>query len=328
MNIVSYFFTFLIASTFISNSVKAENYQYYHQSGKEISAVPVDNFMPITFSPTGMESFFTKIYNSTNYGTDFLPNNFMHLQQFLNYGLDTQQPSSYIMSVFKLFGNKVKAASYVNAYAFSEMLNWLHKPIGGYFKQAPPVSKDELKVTINDVLYSSFLSQFEFFKKDPQNFFNDLSHEILTSLNHELLSANKEIKQEQLRQSIIRFLEVCLSKIIWSPQEPEEAWDSVKLISQQLASLMDSNILVERDRLDDLCWSLVHRVCLFVDIAGTNLPLDFYDKVKQDLNSKELVFCEIEEQEKLITKKSDVLLQAFASGEAKTRAYQSGILVR
>jgi len=312
--------------TILSCSAKKQDYQYSSNFRHEIGKKAIDPFFPISFSQEGINHFLQNIYNRSDYGTEFLPNNFTHMLQFLQHGITTQQGASYAQSVFKLFSNKLKSAAYVNAYVFADALTPLAKLLKHYFSTPPQRSVKKIKTAVNDVLYSTFLSQFDFFKKDPKKFFSSLSSEILTSLNHELAGSRKEIVKEQLRQTIVRFFELCVSKLVWCPDESENIWPSVKITSEKLAHMVKEKIIADIDHLDDLFWSITHRFCFFVDLTSSDLPLPFFQNIKQELVNKKPLLCKLEEQEKMVTSKADCLMQAMLSGEAKARAQEYGIV--
>ena len=327
MKLTRYCILSLALLMFFSHSAKQQDYQHSHNFAQEIGRTTIDFLSPITFNSEGITHFFTHVYNHSDYGSDFLPNNFSHLLQFLQHGQNTRQGASYAQSVLKLFGNKLKSAPYISAYAFSAMLGSLQELLKHYFTPPKPTSLVTLKTNVSDVLYSTFLSQFDAFKKNPKTFFNNLSNEIISSLNHELRSAEKKLKKEQLRQSVVRFLELCTGKLIWSPQEPSDIMPSLSTVSKQLAKMMNNHIIQDIDHLDDLFWSLTHRFCFFIELTGEQLPIAFYQNSKQDLLRKNLLLCSLEEQEKLITSKADRLMNALLTGEAKARAQEKGILV-
>lgn len=313
--------------TLISHSAKTQDNQYIHTTTNEFDRKNIDPFLPINFNTEGIEYFFKNVFNDSKYGTEFLPNDFSHILQFLQHGVDTQQGPAFAQSVFRLFTNKLKSASYVNAYAFLDLLIPLTNILQNYFVDYKPKSIDSLKTTVNDVLYSSFLSQFDFFKRDPKTFFGNLSNEILNSLNRELTISEKEIRREQLRQAIVKFLEICSNKLIWSPEDSSNIWNSIKSISRRVTMMLKKNILKDIDQLDDLVWSLTHRLCFFIDLVGSDLPVSFYQNIRQDLIRKNTIISRLEEQEPLISSKSDHLIQSITTGEAKSRAQQIGIVV-
>lgn len=322
MNARHYFTTIVTLMMFLSSNATQQDYQQSSNFAQEIGRAKVDLFLPVTFTPTGIDYFLRNVYNRPEYGTEFLPNNFSHFLQFLEHGVQTRQTAGYAQSVIKLFANKLKSATYINAYVFEDMLLSLHSTIKHYFVGPQPRTAAQLKVSINDVLYTSFLSQFDFFKQDPKKFFDSVSREILTSLNYELLGSAQEVQKEQLRQTLVRFLELCAGKLIWSPEEPNYIWPSVKKTCSHFARFAHDGIMHDADYIDDLYWSLTHRLCFFIDLCNTSLPASFYQTVEKDVLKKNVLLCKLDEQEKVITSKSELLMQTLVAGEAKSRAYQ------
>jgi hypothetical protein len=100
----------------------------------------------------------------------------------------------------------------------------------------------------------------------------------------------------------------------------------VKKTCSHLARFTHDGILQDTDYVDDLFWSLTHRLCFFIDLCNTSLPASFYKTVQQDLVKKNVLLCKLDEQEKVITSKSDLLMQSLVAGEARTRAYERGIV--
>lgn len=322
MNVRHYSTTILALFVFASSYATKQDYQQSGNFAQEIGKTKVDFFLPVTFTPSGINYFLQEVYNRPEYGAEILPNNFSHFLQFLEHGVQTRQNPAYAQSVIKLFSNKLKAATYINAYVFEDMLLPLQGIMKHYFVGQQPRTSAQLKVSINDVLYTSFLSQFDFFKKDPKKFFDSVTSEILTSLNYELAGSAQEVQKEQLRQSLIRFLELGTSKLIWSPEEPADVWKSVKTTCSHFARFAHDGILHNADFIDDLYWSLTHRLCFFIDLCNTSLPASFYQTVQKDVLNKNVLLCKLDEQEKVITPKSEILMQTLVAGEAKARAYQ------
>lgn len=307
---------------FLSSNATKQDYQHSSNFAQETGRAKVDLYLPVNFTPSGIDYFLKNVYNRPEYGTEFLPNNFSHFLQFLEHGVQTQQTAGYAQSVIKLFSNKIKSATYINAYVFEDMLLPLQSIVKHYFVGPQPRTPAQLQTSINDVLYTSFLSQFDFFKQDPKKFFDSVSHEILTSLNFELVGSAHEVQREQLRQAIVRFLEVCTAKLIWCPEEADDIWPSVKTTCSHFARLAHDGILHDTDFIDDLYWSLTHRLCFFIDLCNTTLPASFYQTAQKDILNKNILLCKLDEQEKVITSKSDLLMQTLTSGQAKTHAYQ------
>ncbi|HXW86518.1 MAG TPA: hypothetical protein VEK38_04220 [Candidatus Bathyarchaeia archaeon] len=239
----------------------------------------------------------------------------------------TQKPRTYLRSVFKLFTNVVKGAQYIDNYTFTTMLEALPKYITPYFamKKFRGIYDDNvfdrLKAMMDNALYVKFSTQYDQFKRDPENFLDALSQELVQA-------AQEEINIEQLRQSFMRFLEVCMNKLIWNAFDNEKTWDSVKVISHKLAVLLDDNILEDVNELDDLYWSLIHRYCFFLDVIGPDLSTDFYERVKNDIATQQLLLLELEEQDSFLETKLHTLQRALITSQATNRAYSQGILVQ
>lgn len=323
MKINSYLLPLLICVTTFTQNAQAQPTFFPHEELLTVDALHA----PITFNPDGVHHFLRNIYNRREYSQDILPNFFSHFIEFLHHGKKTKQTRAYLKSVFKLFGNKIKAAPYVNAHAFSSMLEELPEVLGDYFRVTKFDSLEKYKEAINEILYSNFLSKYEKFRKDTHEFFDDLSQEIINTMQSDLSVLNENVSTTELRQAIIRFLEVTMGKLIWSPEEHKVIWASVKKISQQLEVLMDNNILDDTNDLDDLYWTLVHRFCYFLDITGPSLPTEFYEQVKNDIASQELLMLEIEEQEPLIESKTKCLMRALFDNQVKAVAAKRGIIV-
>ncbi len=272
-------------------------------------------------------------FKKPEFQKEILPHDFTYFIDLLQYGNKTKQSRAYTYSLVKLFSNILKGSEYVNSYAFSTLLEQLPNTLKDYFivKKGENCfgnktlydadTLDRFKKMVNIKLYTKLSSEFEVFKKEPEKFLDILSGEIMQI-------AEEEMSIEQLRQSIIRFLEIGLSKLVWSPEDEGKTWESVKTVSHQLATLVDNNILVDVNDLDDLFWTLVYRYCYFLDITGLNLPIEFYEKVKSDIAGQQLLFLELEEQDSLLESKTSYLTRSLLQAEVKCRAYKKGIVVK
>ena len=278
---------------------------------------------PIKFSNHGLRCFIKHVYNIPDYGTDFLPNNFFHMVQFLE--RRTDQTRSYYQSVFRMFGNKLKQSMYVNPYAYSEMLD----EVTPLLKNACSLQKapvfTHLQKEISSTMYDAMLNKFDYLKLDPDGYFKDLSQDIISRINstHEL-SADTSV--EELRKSLMVFFEMTTNKLIWNPNEYEHAWRNVKLLSSQLTKLYEQDIFNDQDDLNDLFITLLERFCLFLDLSFGEIPLGFYAQLRQDIGAKNLFLLELE-QEQFIETKAQRLERAITMAEVKTRAYHQGIIV-
>ncbi len=309
-----------------SHNAIGKDFQLTRHSATEISnPIAFDNthfLQKIRFTQRGMRCFIEHKYNHYKYA-DFLANNFFHFVQFLK--RDSPQTRSYYQSVLRMFGNKLKQSMYINPYAYCQMLDEItpclqkacsdeHTPI---FKQ--------LQTKISSTMYNAMLDKFDYLKIDPEAYFHDLSEDIISLVNTtQELPGDASI--EELRKSFMVFFETTVSKLIWSPNQYEHAWRNVKIIGDQLARLYEKDILSDQDDLNDLFITLLERFCLYLDLSYAEIPVEFYQTVRQDIQTKNLLLLELE-QEQFIETKAQRLERAITMTEAKTRAYHSGILV-
>jgi len=317
-------FIFLLMS--YGHNLKTKKMQYLNTE-REFDAHYKNPFIPIEFTASGLHNFFENIYNKNWYAKEFLPDSFAHMIQFLEFGKKTNQAGGFLKSVLKLFGNKLKASSYVNSYALVDLLEAIPSLTKQYFVFPEQNFFEENKKIINDLMYNQFASNFSLFKINPKDFLNDLSKNIVTTLQNKTKIIDTHVNLEHLKQSLVRFVELAIGKTIWSPQDHKNIWSLFTGLSKALEELSKQKIVEDVDNLDDMFWSVVHRFCDFLDIVGHELPVEFYSEFKNQLLSANLFMFQIEEQEKSITTKETQLVQALFEGEARARAYQKGIIV-
>ena len=246
--------------------------------------------------------------------------------QFLEYGKKTKQTCPYLKSVLKLFGNKLKESSYVNCYALLDLFDVLPELTKQYFVIDLGNMFKLNKNMINDLMYNNFLKDFSFFKKEPKKFLHNLSQEIVEKINKESKIADTKVNVEHVRQSLVRFLEQGIGKLIWSPEDHTNIWENFYRTTKKISEL--SEVIDDVDSLDDLYWSLIHRFCFFLELTGHELPVEFYKDFKIKLSAAKLSMFQIEEQEKAITSKESKLIQALFESEARSMAYKEGLIVR
>ena len=295
----------------------------------EISAQPVVKVQAKQQDPSALFVSIQKELRDPKYRQEILPNNFSYLLQLLEYGDKTKQERDFILSVMSLFSKLLKGAEYVNASTFSSLIEQIPGLTKRYFTIQQLDGATIQKLSVNDldmfqrleksvtnIIYHKFKQEFAQAKDDPQKFLDDLSQKIVHV-------TKQEVGIEQLRQTMIRFLEVGMGKLIWNPNDPEQSWNSVKTIAHNLASLMEYNIIEDLNDLDELFWSLTHRYCYFLELNSTEVSLSCYEKIRQDVTMQHLMLFDLEEQEPFMQSKSDCLLQTVMMQEAKKRAYES-----
>lgn len=278
---------------------------------------------PVKFTRSGVRCFLKHVFNRAEYCQEYYPHSFSHVIEFLEYGNRTQQDLEYIISTLRLFNNKLKGSRFVTANAYSTFLDQLPSTIAPYCKAPETNIWLDIEQSIKTILYTNFLTKFSFFKEEPDTFFTDISKQITEAVNKELV--NERVSQEQFKQTLVRFLENGLNKVVWCPVGEENVWKSVKNISAQLDNLYDQEVITQ-DELDDLYKSLLEQFCHFLDLCGSDLSADVINQIKEDIEAGQLNFLVLEEQEEFIETKADRLTRAVLQTEAKATARNFGIV--
>lgn len=278
------------------------------------------------FSPSHLLRSIQNDLQDPIYRQDILPNNFSYVIQLLTYGTKANQDREFAKNVLSLFSKLLKGSEYVNSYVFSRFIEQMPELLKDYFMGYKLESASQLILandldmlerlqrTVTSIVFTKFSQDFALCKTNPEQFLEDLTHRIVSA-------TSQEVSMEQLRQIIIRFLEVGLSKLVWSPRDEEKTWETVKKISHSLAALMEYNIIDDLNDIDELFWTLVHRYRYFLELHSSDMPLSFYQKLKIDMRNQKLLLFDLEEQEPFLQTKSACLLSAVLAQEAKKRAY-------
>lgn len=316
--------TSMLISLMTVNIAYTKDFNYAQKFGCQAETTDKKNLellsANITMTSVGINDFVSSVYNNPHYAQTILPHNFLHLTQLLEHGHQTKLSRSYVQSTMRLFSNKMKACPYISASAFNTLLATLPDLLKPYFTTTHTYAIDRLKKRINNVLYAQFLEKFTSFKQDPDYFFKDLSASIVGEIEAENAQTHV-ISCEEMRKTILIFLEVGIAKLVWNPKNKKDVWDSVKSISTHMTSLLEHSVLADADDLNDLFVSLVERYCYFIDVSATDLPLDFYDTVSKEIATLSLPLLELEEQEEYIIPKKQRLLRTLTHGQARCYAY-------
>lgn len=326
MNRISVTLSLLLVLSFFGHSASAHSTQLGQCSADEWEHEqdPLTLFCsPVKFTRSGVRCFLRHVFNRAEYCEDFYPHSFSHVIEFLQYGNQTKQDIEYIISTLRLFNNKLKGSRFVTANAYSSFLKQLADVVEPYQQPEPQSMWEHIQHSIKSILYNAFLSSFSFFKEEPDSFFNDVAEQITNSVNENLVE--DRVIQEQFHQTLVRFLENALNKVIWCPVNDEDVWESVKTISYQLNDLCNRQVITE-DELDDLYKSLLEQFCHFLDLCGSDLSLDIINEIKADIESGQLTFLELEEQEEFLETKADRLTRSLFKTEAKAFARRYGII--
>ncbi len=297
-----------------------------------ISIQPITDSATEKNEPLPLLSSLEKNLNNPVYIETVLPYDLHYILVLLNHGNTTQQDREYSQSVLRVFANIFKRIPCINAYSldaliqkFPVLLKNHMQPINAQtiLRQVQLMDLEmvnRFQSTVNGLLFQSLSSQYDLFKKNPEQFLNTLSQSITTI-------AQEEIAIEQLRSTIVRFLETALNKVVWNYEAPEESWKNIKNLCKNLEQLIEHKILDDLSDLDDLYWSLLSRYCYFLKIHATLIPLSFYEFVEKDLEKDAPKIVSLEEQESFIESKKSYFTRTILECRAKYVAFQKGIII-
>jgi hypothetical protein len=300
----------IFVSLLTSHKAKAEDYQLPF-SNADIPGTTAYFARSVFFD--GVGNFFKDVFNAPAYGADFLPNNFFHMIELLNYGNQHGKDRAYVKTVIRLFSNKLKTSSYINAYTYCDLLPELTVLLEPHFTINSDCTVTSLKDIIYEIQYQSFKAQFPEFKASPETFLTKFSQQIEDAA--------------ELRKLTTVFLEVSLNKLIWSPEDQFNTWLSVKLIADQLSALYKRTIIPDLEDLNGLYITLLERYCMFLDVASSHLEIATIQKIKEDINAHQTPLLSLPEQEELLETKMQRLCTVLARTETKMRARAKGMVV-
>jgi hypothetical protein len=260
---------------------------------------------PIEFTPEGIANYFKYVYNHPEY-VYYLPYNLSHMIQFLKYGVESGQNEAFASSVIKMFLQKMKAAPYVEAESFASFMPEFVKIMKPYLEKKESNFLQEMQIVLKNKLSELFARYFSVFQKNPDAFMNSVAEQIAKQTNQ---SINKQhIEVEQLKKDVVRFFEICANKLVWSSKDDIACWYNCNRLAHECQICLENGVICDSNALDDMCWSIIHRFCYFVDLSKDNLSKDFYGKILHDLQTKPLLLVALEEQEDLMMKKKDYLI--------------------
>lgn len=261
---------------------------------------------PIDFSKEGITHYFKYTYNHEKY-PEYLPYNFSHMIQFLEFGQEQEQSEIYAKSILKLFLQKIKSCDFINSYALITAMPKLADALSPYIEKKEASFLADLQKSLKARFSNIFSTYFSYFQKSPDAFLDALSEQIAKKTNE--VQTQQHVDIEQIKKDILRFLETCMNKLIWAPQDAYEAWTAINELAMQAEMFLDKKLLSDVDDLDDLCWSLIHRFVYFIEVSADEIPQEAFIQIVQDIYNEKLILLAIDEQEELITSKKEYLLK-------------------
>lgn len=275
--------------------------------GQDVSADMFSFFLrPIDFSKEGISYYFTYTYNHDQYPY-YLSYNLSHMIQFLEFGQKNNQSQLYAKSIIKLFLQKIKGCDYMNSYSFLQALPALGNSLEFYMINQEAGFLSELQKSLKQRFSNIFSTYMSYFQKNPDAFLDALSEQIAKKTNE--VQTQQHIDVEQVKKDFLRFLELSISKLIWSPAQAYQAWESIHEIAKICEQFLHKKLISDLDALDDIYWSLVHRFCYFIDLCGQEISQQDLIRIIDDIATQRFVLFAVCEQEHGILTKKQFLIK-------------------
>lgn len=269
----------------------------------------------IRFTPAGLTCYFRHVYSCKRYIEDVLPfKPFKHMSEFLHHGVKTKQNRVYTKAVIRLFDKKFKAVSFVSAIELNAFLQNLPEVLAKDLV-ADVTKKQATKKLIRDELETGF----NHLKQDPDAFLDKLAEKIVLGHYHA-----DDVTREQLCLYITKFIDLCLSKAMWSAQH--DVWDLYVKLGRSLPVLHEKGIILDSDTLDDCQWTLLTRLVNFLSLWGSDLPMAFYQKAGEHISQGVDFLTTMGEQETGLQTKVEYLKEALVTGAMRANAKQRGLI--
>jgi hypothetical protein len=234
----------------------------------------------------------------------------------------------------RLFFNNIKLCEAIDASVVDQVIDAAPRLFERYFEIAAPSTENlsrmgelnYVRESIEDLMLKRFTDQFDQFQAAPDLFLEKLSRGVIDVVKLRLNFMRKEEEEfqyrEKLRMTIVRFIDLMLSKTLWSTN----VWPLFISISDNLHKLGVRKILNEQDNLDELWDTLVKRFVYYIDLRGSAFPVAFYDQIERDLNNNVVLCFNAPEQDDGIKTKKELIREAIIRGKAKAIAAEKGFV--
>ncbi len=233
----------------------------------------------------------------------------------------------YASTILKLFHDKLKAAELIDDCVIDRTLSELPTMLGGFFK-AEQTETGRMQDNVRRMLLASFTSHLSTLTNNGGNLLDSLATRVAGDVTKELSKKQSEAENVvRLRHLVIRLSENMIGKAGFSYTSYEGFVPSLRSIAHQITRLVDAGIIDHADDYDSLLWSLVHRACFFLDLAGSAFPLAFYEELEADLADGEILFLEDAELDEHIVSKKQTFAEAVAKAKLKAIAYHRGGII-
>jgi hypothetical protein len=218
------------------------------------------------------------------YIADILPYDLSHCIALLHLAKEVGQDMVlYLRSVCKMYNNFVKQVAFLDAEMFVEFVHQFSFTIESLKKQKQQLllktTKQSHKAQLYEQLFGTFSAHYHQFKVDPEDFLHTLSDDLATmTFSH--------LDVVELEQTMVRFFEQAISKLLWDGQNHDHAWQTTKQIADALVSLSEAQIITDINNIDDLLWSLSTRYDYFLGLFSATLSAETALYIKKEIDTK------------------------------------------
>ncbi len=264
----------------------------------------------IDFTEQGLITFFKQTFNNPQY-KELLPYSFSHFVQCIRFGKRTEQPTDYYERIIRLFIQKTKVCPFITACAFERMITRTTPTL----IDITQIHQKPLWESIKESIASSFSDYFSLLKSEPDEFFEFLGH---TIADNEL---KKKCSEEKVKELLFRFFTTSIDKLVWTPHDQKETWNSFKIIGDHLFFLHEKKVIADVQDLNELYHGLIERFCYFLDLSGRALEPSVISEIKQDLLNHPMTWLSIPELEDTLETKVERLINALITVQLQQEAH-------
>lgn len=279
-----------------------------------------DLVQPIDFSQMGIDDFFHR-FNHKLYVQEVLRYGGLrtHLLSFCDEGVASEQGADFYHSLFRIFTRRVKATPCIDAEDLCVFLERLPNILS--YLYLPQMRIKHPQVVVKDMLCSELNKNFDLFQEHPEAFLDKLSKDVCARVLHYDMPIKGEVDNTKLRNVTIKLIDSCLAKVAWSPPYDKEIWYSFKHILKSIMQLKMNHIIEDTDDIKDLIDTAVMRFCHNINVIGGKFSMDFYEAVREDLQSHIVGLDDFEEELEVLSTLREILQATMIEnvGRAKAR---------
>lgn len=276
------------------------------------------------FTRPSIKCFFRHTFNNPYYAEKYLPFDLSHILTLSSYAQQTAKPREYLFNVISIFKQKIFFSRFINGYEFEKFLRNYFPMISQFFDQKS--EKEERLYKIKDRLYTLLYDDFDKLKADPEKVLDETANSIDSIINYKYQD-ELDIPIHHLQHVIFEFVQICLLKLIWSPEvDPTKLWSSIKNVSNMLDVASKKNILPSLQNqtyLNQLFWSQIASFSYLIECWGEILPGSFYNNILEEINAKPFKLWAMKENDPLVLSKFRHLNYVLNQGQMRLKLFQN-----